>query len=650
MKKDANFKSFVKDMLAMVKISSDMIRIPEYDATDLRLVFCVTCLKREEQLVTAMVLNVSLWWSLRKYWRLVIVTFADDKDLQCELQRLMTLPIETGNVVLCSGGECGKQLAADRMATDRPDFMPRLWTDVSAGGIVCSPVQMPFMNYWHASIAKNSSHQAGIYCFPGTGSLLINLDCDQVVPIAYVRAALQTFHHNLKLTGFCLCCDERGPLTGRLGYRQEDFIFLGGYDEDGPPSAGQDVDFRRRLFQHGADHGCNPKKVEWLKTTEVCGFALPNDFKDTTRLHDRGKSKVVNCDPDFLQKFSCDLTQVWEKMRVDSWTSYWKPLLDKKITIRNLTARSKKAGLGAWWVVIRRNVVSHTDTQDFDEAHGRPAAGSADVDMVNVAPIVPRVSSGPAQSVVGRDVGISVEIFIVGASEVQFKTRTMISSLGRSNDYDVVVFPNLSQASSSFLIHGSCVFIFFDSRRACVHVYTWRCRKTLGDAVQDNVSDVDNLLIKALVEGKLMLLPTEKTLILCFDCRAMGEPQDTADRHHFGTFPSLLTGYATDPKLQEHVQQLRREIEICKNSGVASIKLIVFDKRGRWAAMAVGKAFAEIAVNTQSLTLRSVSFLMHYHDRDCKGCEYCAFWTRKWKGCLVFSARMVALYEATVLA
>ena len=87
MKKDANFKSFVKDMLAMVKISSDMIRIPEYDATDLRLVFCVTCLKREEQLVTAMVLNVSLWWSLRNYWRLVIVTFADDEDLQCELQR-----------------------------------------------------------------------------------------------------------------------------------------------------------------------------------------------------------------------------------------------------------------------------------------------------------------------------------------------------------------------------------------------------------------------------------------------------------------------------------------------------------------------------------------------------------------------------------
>jgi hypothetical protein len=450
MKKDANFKSVVKNMLGMAMLSSDMIRIQEYDATDLRVVFCVTCLKRDDQLVTAMVLNVSLWWSMRNYWRLVIVTFADDEDLQCELQRLMKLPIETGNVVLCSGGKCGKQLAADKLATDRPDWMPRQSTDVSAGGIVCSPVQMPYMNYWHASIAKNTSHEAGMYCFPGTGSLLINLDCDQVVPIAYVSAALQTFHQNLQMTGFCLCCDIAGALTGRLGYRQEDFLFIGGYDEDGPPTAGQDVDIKQRLFQHGKNRGCKPHQVQWLKTTEVCGLALPNDFEDTTPAHDRGKSKIVNCDPQFLQMFTCDLTQAWEKIRASTWTTYWKPLLDNKVIIRNLTVKSKKAGLGAWWVVIKRNVVSQIDTQDFDEAHGRPAAGSADVDMVNEAPIAPRVSSGPAQSVVGRDVGISVEIFIVGASEIQYKTRTRSSSLGRSNDYDVVVFPNLSQASSCF--------------------------------------------------------------------------------------------------------------------------------------------------------------------------------------------------------
>ena len=184
------------------------------------------------------------------------------------------------------------------------------------------------------------------------------------------------------------------------------------------------------------------------------------------------------------------------------------------------------------------------------------------------------------------------------------------------------------------------------------HSYLWRCRKTLGAAVHDNVSNVDNLLVEALVDGKLMMLPTENTLTttLCFDCREMGEPRDTAGRHHFGTHPVSLKGCAAHPKMKELVEQLRREIEICKNSHVASIRLIVFDKRGRGAAMAVGKAFAEVAVRTQSLTLTSVSFLMHYHDADCKGCEQCAFWTRKWTDTCDFSARMVELYEAAIVA
>ena len=106
--------------------------------------------------------------------------------------------------------------------------------------------------------------------------------------------------------------------------------------------------------------------------------------------------------------------------------------------------------------------------------------------MVNEAPIAPRVSSGPAQSVVGRDVGISVEMFIVGASEVQYKTRTRISSLGRSKDYDVVLFPNLSQASSCFLIHGMCVIRLQVVPASCLHVAVQEntCRRRAGQCLQ----------------------------------------------------------------------------------------------------------------------------------------------------------------------
>ena len=98
-------------------------------------------------------------------------------------------------------------------------------------------------------------------------------------------------------------------------------------------------------------------------------------------------------------------------------------------------------------MVTSRHVVPQTTTQHFDDAQGRPAAGSADVDIVNEAPISPKVSSGPAQSVVGRHVGIPVELFIVGAEEIQWKIHTKVSSLGRSNECVVVIISNLSEAS-----------------------------------------------------------------------------------------------------------------------------------------------------------------------------------------------------------
>ena len=54
----------------------------DWDAKNLLVVFCVTCMRRDAQLIAAMTVNVSLWWSLRKYWRLVIVTFTKDEDVQ----------------------------------------------------------------------------------------------------------------------------------------------------------------------------------------------------------------------------------------------------------------------------------------------------------------------------------------------------------------------------------------------------------------------------------------------------------------------------------------------------------------------------------------------------------------------------------------
>ncbi len=177
-----------------------------------------------------------------------------------------------------------------------------------------------------------------------------------------------------------------------------------------------------------------------------------------------------------------------------------------------------------------------------------------------------------------------------------------------------------------------------------------RCRKRLGEDVRSKISNVDNVLCEALVDGKLMMDCADNiaTKTLCFDCRGMDEPVDQNARFRFGTHPATLKKYATDPLLKEHMQRLRKEIEICKTCNVGCIRLVVFDKRGRWAAMAVGKAFAEVALRSQSLTLTKVSFLMHYLETDCRGCDACAFWSRQWEWSTDAVTHMVELYEAAV--
>ena len=147
MAKDERFRVTVKTMLDTAMVALAMRHIPLYDADDLRIIFCVTCFKREDQLVAAMMVNISLWWSLRKYWRLVIVTFADDWQVQRQLQRLMKLPTDTGNVVLASGGDTGQHLARSMSVTDRPFFMPQQPLgehDPHVGG---GPDGMPLLKY-----------------------------------------------------------------------------------------------------------------------------------------------------------------------------------------------------------------------------------------------------------------------------------------------------------------------------------------------------------------------------------------------------------------------------------------------------------------------------------------------------------------------
>ena len=156
-----------------------------------------------------------------------------------------------------------------------------------------------------------------------------------------------------------LCGGEvSGALTGRLVYRSLDFLSLGGYDENGTPSGGQDVDMRTRLeflfFRHNAK--TVPKSVPCPRVMnfDVCGGAAPNDWDadPDDKKHDRGFSKVMHCSPEELASLTGPDNKKWCRMNEKGW-AYFAGLLDKNVIHRN-KFRSTEAGplLGCWWTKL----------------------------------------------------------------------------------------------------------------------------------------------------------------------------------------------------------------------------------------------------------------------------------------------------------
>ena len=87
----------------------------------------------------------------------------------------------------------------------------------------------------------------------------------------------------------------------------------------------------------------------------------------------------------------------------------------------------------------------------FDDAEVNSEEARAVADMDDEDLHSPRQTPGPAQSMVWIESGISIEVFIVGAREIQWKVHTEISSLGH-NDGDVFVSHSLVSLVSYRLI------------------------------------------------------------------------------------------------------------------------------------------------------------------------------------------------------
>ncbi len=126
---------------------------------------------------------------------------------------------------------------------------------------------------WHASIAKNVAHRNG------TGDVLMNLDCDNLVGDA-IEVIGEYFGQGYQLIH--LWTGVLGDGTyGRIAIDRQLFHSLGGYDETFYPMAYQDADLIGRA---GA------AKAKRARVPSPEGLALTNSKGDSLR----------NCRPDGL--------------------------------------------------------------------------------------------------------------------------------------------------------------------------------------------------------------------------------------------------------------------------------------------------------------------------------------------------------------
>ena len=399
----------------------------------IRVIFCVSCFRRNPQLLAAMAINCALWWSMRQYWRLAICTFGEDVQTVKEIQTYFRVFIECGLLVIGSGGTMGNDLTSTDSCW-KPKWMPKLPTGTPPHQ-EDGKLGLPSLKYWHASTAKNAAHQLGNHCW-GDNACWVNLDCDQIVPLIYVRSVVEEYRKNRDVLGLCIeCVDVAGSLTGRLACRGKDYLAIGGYDEfDTPPSGGQDVDLKLRLNQLAltAPHAKKWAGIIQLRGANLCGFALPNDFADTRTMWDRGQSKTVNVNPLVWTTFNITRgEQEWEDLKTKGWNIF-KERLDRKEYIRNKNLLLRQFSIGAWFCVV----AWEPNQNDKNLTAGDPPMAenvivSPDWNDEPVSPVhIPDERRSPRAVEMHERCPITVDLAALGARELMFSARNQKTSLG----------------------------------------------------------------------------------------------------------------------------------------------------------------------------------------------------------------------------
>jgi hypothetical protein len=348
-----------------------------------KIVLCTSNMRRWQNGVTACLYNCCLLWSVRRQVVYCVCGFGEDASAMSFLEWACEAAICEGFLFLCSGGE-----AAVRSVTTAEALSPWPVGSVTvlrnAEGEAVPPFLKvtpgeavpPVLEYWHASIAKNTAHFAATYVcqklwqWDMTRAIMVNLDADNLIMLDFCPEVARLFYSAQYQSG-TICQAGTNCSTGtcgRLAYLLADFEAIGGYDCDGLYGMGyQDIDLRDRIrtlphsIPNAAVGEAVPPTVPPIKG-KVCrlqvytkvGGALPNDTTD--RKEDRTTAKTRNTTRAGVH------TLTWGQMNAANHQLCCARLAAGQV-VRNSSLRFNCA----LWVLLldRRNLPDRDPLEDF---------------------------------------------------------------------------------------------------------------------------------------------------------------------------------------------------------------------------------------------------------------------------------------------
>ncbi len=210
--------------------------------------FCITCRNRMWQIKETLPKNLKDNYECRDRVEFVLVDFASTDGLQEWVRDNFQDELKSG-------------------------YLKYFYTD-----------EMP---QWHMSIAKNTAHRLG------NNEILVNLDCDNFTGRHggdYVARIMRKYGPN-KVVLHLFTGDYPDGTYGRIAISKENFMAIGGYDEDFDVSSYQDNDLMERAKAFGLRRLRRSKNISAIPNEKGMGITDEETWKG---MYERNKARSLS--------------------------------------------------------------------------------------------------------------------------------------------------------------------------------------------------------------------------------------------------------------------------------------------------------------------------------------------------------------------